>query len=259
MTASRLGTFEQPVDLVRELVSRELRLRYRRSVLGVVWSQLGPLVTLLVLLFVFTRVVPLDVPHYVPFALTGLLAWTWFSAGMVAAVDSVVSSRDLVRQPGFRSGLLPVVSVTAHLIHLVLGLPVLLVAVIIEVGLPNWSVLALPAVALVQFALMLGPGYLLASWNVRFRDVSHIVSVSLLPLFWASPVFYSTSLVPSGYRPWYHLNPLVAVLGGYRRILLDHRWPDWGTLAYPALLGLVLAVIGIRRYTASAHRFAEEL
>ncbi len=257
--SSHLGSWEQPVDLIRELVSRELRLRYRRSVLGMLWSQLAPLAMLIVLMFVFTRVVPLGIDHYGVFILIGILAWTWFSAGLVAATESVVTSRDLVRRPGFRSELLPAVAVTAHLVHLLLALPVLVVAVLLRVGPPDEAVIALPAIIVAQYVLTTGPAYLLAAWHVRYRDIGHLVNVTLPLLFWATPVFYDASSIPERLRAVYAMNPMVHIIAGYRAVLLDSRWPDPIAVVYPLLFGTVCGVVGLRVYRRSAHRFAEEL
>lgn len=246
-------------DLLVELVLRDLRLRYRRSALGAAWSQLGALATLGVLWFLFTRVVPLGIPDYAVFVFAALLAWTWFSAALLAGTGSVVEARDLLRRPGFPVGLLPAVAVTTHLVHYLLALPVLLAAVAVGTGRVPPTAVALPAVLAVQFLLTLGPAYLLAAANVRFRDVAHLVSVSLLPLFYASPVFYGAAQVPSRFHLFYDLNPLAQLFAAYRAVLLEGRWPAWDALAAVAGAGAALAAVGGWAFAAAAHRFPEEL
>jgi lipopolysaccharide transport system permease protein len=246
------------LDLMRELVVRDLRVRYRRSVLGVAWSQLSPLATLAVLTFVFSKVVPLGIPHYALFVYAGLLPWTWFSGAITAGTDAIVANRDLVRRPGVPATLLPVSTVLTHAAYFALSLPVLFGALVVEGGVPGTAV-ALPAVAIVQLLLVLGPVYLLASLQVSLRDTGHLVGVVLLPVFYATPVFYDASSVPDRSRFVYDLNPINRLITAYRDVLLDGRWPDPLPLLVIAVVGMALVAFGRRVFERSADRFAEEL
>jgi lipopolysaccharide transport system permease protein len=246
------------LDLMRELVTRDLRVRYRRSVLGVAWSQLAPLATLAVLTFVFSKVVPLGIPQYALFVYVGLLPWTWFSGAITGGTDAIVANRDLVRRPGVPVGLLPVSTVLTHAAYFALSLPVLFGALVVEGGVPGTAI-ALPAIAVVQLLLVLGPVYLLASLQVSLRDTGHLVGVVLFPVFYATPVFYDASSVPARYRFVYELNPVNRLIGAYRDVLLAGRWPDPVPLAVIAVVGAALVAVGRRVFERSAHRFAEEL
>lgn len=247
------------VDLIAALVTRDVALRYRRSALGLVWSQLGPLVMLGVLTFLFTRVVPLSIPNYAAFVLTALLAWTWFSSSIIAATASVAGSADLVRRPRFPVSLLPVVAVGSNLIHFVLALPVLAFAVVVSTGRLPGTVIALPLVLAVQAILTLGPAWFLAALNVRYRDVSHIVGVVLFPLFYVTPVFYDAAAVPDSAQWIYRLNPLVHLFGAYRGVVLAGRWPTAEPMAVLAGVGFVGALLGHRLFTAMAPSFPDEV
>jgi lipopolysaccharide transport system permease protein len=249
----------QRVDLLWTLVWRDLVLRYRRSVLGIAWSQIGPLALLGVLAFVFSKIVPLGIPHYALFVIVGLLAWTWFSAGLTAAIDSVVTARDLVRLPGFPAALLPAIAVTTHLMHFLLAVPVLLLIVGIVLHGLSVTVIALPLVIASQFLVTLAPAYLLAAANVRYRDVSHIVGVALLPLFYASPVFYDADRVPDRYRWIYDNNPIAILLDAYRNCVLFGRWPHWTSLGTVTVLAAAAVVASRRIYNRAAPDFAELL
>jgi lipopolysaccharide transport system permease protein len=249
----------QRIDLVLTLVRRQLVLRYRRSVLGIAWSQLAPLALLGVLAFVFSVVVPLRIPHYALFVIVGLLPWSWFASGISAATESVVEGRDLVRLPGFPTTLLPVVAVTTHLVHFLLALPALVAVVLIVLHQLPLTLAALPLVLVVQFLVMVAPSYLLAAMNVRHRDVSHLVAVALLPLFYASPVFYRVEQVPSRYHWLYDVNPLAQLIVAYRDVLLFGRWPAWGGLAAVAAAATVFALLCRRQFERLAPSFPELL
>ena len=249
----------QRLDLVLTLVRRQLILRYRRSALGIAWSQVAPLALLGVLAFVFSIVVPLRIPHYALFVIVGLLPWTWFASGIAAATDSIVEGRDLVRLPGFPTTMLPVVAVTTHLVHFLLALPALVIVLMIVLHQLPLALAALPLVLAVQFLVMVAPAYLLAAMNVRHRDVSHVVAVALLPLFYASPVFYRVEQVPARYHWLYDVNPLSQLIVAYRDVLLFGRWPAWGGLAVVAAAAIVVAQLCRRHFARVAPAFAELL
>lgn len=246
------------VDLIAVLVLRDLRLRYRRSVLGVAWSQLSPLALLAVLTFVFTEILPLSIPRYALFVYVGLLPWTWFSGALTDGANAIVWSRDLVRRPGVPISLLPVTTVLTHACYFALALPVLFAGLLVDGGVPL-TALALPAIVTVQFVLLLGPVYLVASLQVDLRDTGHLVGVILVPAFYATPVFYEIGSVPERFRWIYDLNPVNQLIGAYRDALLAGRWPDPVPLAALAAVGVVVAWFGRRVFERSAHRFAEEL
>lgn len=260
MTAVRAPrAWRQELDLVVALVARDVTLRYRRSGLGILWSQAGPVVMLAVLTFVFTRVVPLSIPDYAAFVLIGLLAWTWFSGAITAATVSVSDSADLVRRPGFAVALLPLVSVGTHLIQLLLALPVLALATGLSTGRVPVTVVALPAVMAVQALVMLGPAWVLAAANVRYRDVSHLVGVLLLPLFYVTPVFYDAAVAPERLEVLYRLNPLVHLLDAYRDCALHGRWPSAGALLAMAAGGALVGWLGLRTFESQAGTFPDHL
>jgi lipopolysaccharide transport system permease protein len=231
-------------DLVRELLVRDIRVRYRRSVLGILWSQVAPLSLIVILSIVFTRIVPLGIPNYPVFVFVGLSSWNWFQGGLADATASATSNRELVRQPGFPLGLLAPVAIASHLTNYVLSLPVLLGAIAFTTGRVPYTAIALPLVLLVQFALCLGPAYLLSPLQVTMRDTAQIVGISLLLLFYASPIIYDDTRVRlSGLRSLYDLNPLAHLLKAQRDILLYGRWPDIiALLLVGAFAALILAI-----------------
>ncbi|HET7654696.1 MAG TPA: ABC transporter permease [Acidimicrobiales bacterium] len=258
LAAVRTRRVRHAVDLVHELVLRDLRLRYRRSVLGIAWSQLSPLALLAVLTFVFTKILPLQIPRYALFVYAGLLPWTWFSGALTDGANAIVWSRDLVRRPGVPVAFLPVTTVVTHLAYFALSLPVLFVGLTVDGGIPATALL-LPCVVAVQFVLLLGPVYLLASLQVSLRDTGHLVGVVLVPVFYATPVFYQASSVPDRYRWVYDANPAAILITAYRDVLLEARAPELLPLAVLAAIGIALAMFGRRMFERSAHRFAEEL
>ena len=153
-------------DLLLVLVSRDMKLRYKRSVLGSLWTLLNPLGQLLILSFLFRSVLQLAVPRYTSFLFCGLLVWTWFQAALSQATGSMIESSELLRRPGFPVSMLPIVTVTSHLIHFLLALPVLWLFLVLDGSHITSAVLALPLVIALQFMWTLSLAYLTAACHV---------------------------------------------------------------------------------------------
>jgi lipopolysaccharide transport system permease protein len=246
-------------DLVRELVARDIKLRYKRSVLGIAWSLLTPLLQLLVFYLLFQVILALPIGRFSSFTLIGLLVWAWFQTSLSQSANAITGNRELIRRPGFRPAVLPVVTVTTNFIHFLLALPILLIVLVIDGSRLGPSLLTLPLVVILQFALTLSLAYLVASANVVFADTQHLVGVILLLLFFLSPIFYDANSVPEHLQPLYRLNPLVRLLDAYRAVLMEGAQPDWPSLVAPCLLAIGLLFVGYRFFAGMSYRFVDEL
>jgi lipopolysaccharide transport system permease protein len=246
-------------DLIRELVSRDLKLLYKRSVLGIGWTLLSPLLQLAVFTFVFRAILAVNVPHYASFAFSGILIWTWTQSALFHATGLITGNRALIRQPRFPTAILPIVTVTTGLIHFLLALPVLLVFLAIDGVSLTPTCLLLPVLLLLQFALTVSFAYPLAALNVTFRDTQHTLGVVLQLFFYILPIFYDIDRVPAQYRSLYSYNPMVFLLDAYRSILLYGTLPNWSALLGLALLSAVLLPIGYRVFKRQSDRFVEEI
>ncbi|MDB5443529.1 MAG: type transporter [Phenylobacterium sp.] len=246
-------------DLLVELVRRDLKIRYKRSILGIGWSLLNPFLQLLIFTFVFGHILRLNIPHYPAFVFAGLIAWTWFSSALFSAPLAIAGNPELVRRPGFPVAALPVLTVASNAIPFVLALPVLFLFILADGGRLGLSVLALPLVVVVQFILTLGLACIVASSHVRFRDTQHLVGLAVMLGFYVTPVFYSARSMPEKYRLAFDLNPMAILLNAYRDVLIDNRWPSWAPLAAVLVAGLTLLAVGYAVFERTRASFAEEL
>lgn len=247
-------------DLLIELVARDINLRYKRSFLGVIWSLLTPLVQLLVLRFVFTVVLPLDIPNYTAFLFTGLLVWSWLATSLDQAAGSIVENRELVRLAGFPVAVLPAVTVASNLVQLLFALPILGLFLWLGGGVPLTAApLFLPVLLAIQFLLTLSVGYLVAALHVTFRDVKHLLGIALTLGFYLTPVFYRVDNAPAHYAGLYALNPMVHLLEAYRAILLEGTLPSLVHLGWVTLASTLLLALSFRLFVRASHRFADEL
>jgi lipopolysaccharide transport system permease protein len=246
-------------DLLRELVVRDLKLRYERSVLGVLWAVVNPVAQLLVFVLVFQYVLRLDIPNYALFVFSGVVAWNWTREGLMRAANAISGNRDLIRQPGFPLALLPVVSLATPLVDLLVSLPLLVLLAAFGGGAITVALLALPLVIALHFLLLQGIGYLVAAAHVLFRDTGHLLGVGLMLMFYVTPIFYDIRKIPPGLRFGYALNPMTHVVTAYRAILMRGELPEARVLLLALLIGGILCWIGRGVFERVSHRFAEEL
>lgn len=225
-------------DLCSALGRRDVTLRYRQTVLGVVWVVLQPMVAGGVFTVIFGRVARLQsgAQSYFLFAYAGFVAWSAFSNALTRAAASVIGQGNLVTKVFFPRLVLPVSALFSAVVDFLVGMASLLIVFTIKPAPIGAALLTLPFWTVLLFAMGLGLGTIAAALSVRFRDVQHALPVLVQLLLYASPVAYATSAVPESIRAWFVLNPLTGALDGF-------RWACIGT-APPSATGVAIAVAG---------------
>jgi ABC-type polysaccharide/polyol phosphate export permease len=255
--------------LIRTLVVRELKARYRGSALGFLWSFIHPLMLLAVYTFVFTFVFqPMrgdDVDPYALYLFCGLLPWTWFSSALAEAANSLVSNGNLIKKIIFPAEVLPVVAVVSNGVNFVLGLPIYFLFWLIfkPEGL-SWHVLWLPVVIAVQFVFSLGLGLFLSALTVHYRDVRDLLANVLTLWFFASPVIYSFNLLetqnPESMLPTLlQANPMTHIIEGYHAAIFTGELIHWKRLGVTGLVSVAVFVAGYLFFDRLRDSFAEEV
>lgn len=208
--------------LIQSLVSRELKARYRGSVLGFFWSFANPLLLLLVYTFVFAYVMPPPegIHNYALFFFTGILPWTWFSASLLESSSVLITGGNLIKKVMFPAEILPIVTVLANLVHFLFGLPILIAFLIffdapIELSELPWF----PIAIFVQLLLTLGLALILAALTVHFRDLKDILGNVMTLWFFATPIIYYWKNAPPRIRPFLNINPFTHLAITYQEIL----------------------------------------
>ncbi len=234
--------------LIQSLVSRELKARYRGSMLGFLWSFANPLLLLLTYTLVFTVVLPNRDPSIKPywlFLFCGILPWTWFQASLAESSGVIIVSGNLIKKVLFPAEVLPTVSVLTNLVHFLLGLPILLAFLAWKQHL-GWMALALPLPMLVQLVLSLGLALFLSALTVHFRDILNILTHVLHLWFFATPIIYSYAALPEGspLRRVLRLNPMTHVIVTYQQMLFGGRVDHWRGLFLALLVGLAAFAAG---------------
>lgn len=255
--------------LVLNLVLRELKARYKRSVLGFLWSLLNPLAMMIVFTVVFTVIMPSQIENYPIFLLCGLLPWNYFTGALMLSINSVAGNANLVKKVYFPREVLPISSVLAALVNFLLGLAVLMVALIItKTNFSPWLWL-LPFVILIQTCFTLGVALFLSAVNVYYRDTLMIMDVVLLAWFFLTPVVYSISTLPSSYeilgvtvnlqRLMYILNPMASLIAAYRDLLYWGHRTGLDFFLRTAVTSIGVLIIGYWFFTRHSRDFGEKV
>ncbi len=257
--------------LIQSLVSRELKARYRGTILGFFWSFVNPLMLLSVYTVVFGFIIrPRDPAFegspwlYALFLFCGVLPWqVWFSASSLESANVLLVQGNLIKKMLFPTEILPIVVVISNFIHFLFGLPILLIFVPILGKTYTPYLLFLPVVFLVQFIFTLGFGFLVSSLTVHFRDIKDILANLLTFWFFASPIIYSmNSKIVADHevlRVLLNLNPMTHIMWGYQNCIYYGELIRWKRLGVALLASLVLLYVGYYIFDRLRDSFPEEV
>jgi len=254
--------------LIRTLVGRELKARYRGTVLGFFWSFFNPLLLMVVYTVVFGFILKPRDPSlgegpwvYALFLFAGILPWTWFSSSLNDSANVLMINGNLIKKILFPAEILPIVSVTSNFIHFLFGLPILLIFLFVFGKPPTVYILLLPAVILVQYIFTLGFGLLLSALTVHFRDIKDILSNLLTFWFFSTPIVYSLGMLQNAptLRRILDLNPMTHVIGGYHDCLFYGQPFDWIKLGLTLVFSLLFFLAGYAVFDRLRDSFPEEV
>jgi ABC-type polysaccharide/polyol phosphate export permease len=231
-------------ELIWALALKDLRVRYKRSVLGFLWALLNPLFMMVILTVVFSAVMRQPIDQYAVFLLVAILPWTFFSQALSYAVESIVGNGELLKKLYIAKSVFPISAVLANLINFFLSLiPLIFLLAVLRFPF-HWTWIYLPFPLICLTAFTLGFGFFCAAANVFFRDVSHIVQIVLAGWFYCSPIIYSLDFIPRKYYLFFRFNPMVYILNGFRMCLYHGMLPTVQSAAMSLACGLGFLVLG---------------
>ena len=252
-----LSSWRHSVELTGALVAKEFRVRYRNSLLGVLWSLLNPVCFALVLYAAFRPVLHAPSDDYVAFLLAGLFPWQWFANTVASSPAVFLSNATLVKRTALPRVLLPIATVANHLVHFIVALSLAVPALILTGHKPAavW-LLGIPLLLVLQGLTCLGLSLALSALNVVFRDLEHLTLVVLQLLFFTTPTIYSEELVPERLQPLFALNPMYHLVPLWRHLMLDGRL-DGAALPGAAVCSAAALAIGWSVHRKLEARLAE--
>jgi len=256
-------------ELAQNLVVRDLKVRYKNSVLGVIWSLLNPLMMMLVFTVVFTVMRGRAIARFPVFVLVGLLPWQFFANSVSTATQSIVGNAQLINKVYFPKEVLVISSILSNLVNFLVALLVLIpILIVFDIPFTRW-LLFLPVMVFIQLLFTLGVGFIVATANVFYRDVQMIMEVVLLAGFFLTPVFYSMDILPRNYvlygmnidvwRTVRWLNPMASIIDNYRVIFFYGAPPAFDFLIRTLVTAIFFFVIGLLIFYRYQARFSEEV
>lgn len=246
-------------EMIRMLVRRDLRGRYKKSFLGFLWTFLNPLLQLGVYTIVFSVIMRSGIEKYYLYLFIALIPWMFFATSVQGGTTCVLTQKDMVTKIYFPRQVLPIAHVTTCFVNMLLCFIVVLLVCLVDVGL-NFAVLPyLIPVMLTEFLLALGLCFIVSGATVYFRDLEHIMGIFVMLWQFLTPIMYSIEMVPEEMRGVFMMNPMTSIIMCYRDILYSKQAPHLQTLLLSVIFGVVFLVLGWLLFNHLQKRFAEEL
>lgn len=248
-------------ELFRVLAWRDLAVRYKQTVIGVMWALLRPFLTMIIFTIIFGHIAKLPPDGNTPYALmvfAGILPWTFFSTGLSEASNSLINNTNLISKVYFPRLIVPIAAIVVAFVDFLISFCILLLMMAWYRFAPDWRILLLPIFTVLAFLASVGPAVWIASLNVKYRDFRFIIPFIVQFGLYVSPIGFSSSVVPEQWRLLYSLNPLVGVVDGFRWCILSGQTE----LYLPGLLSSVIVIafflwFGVRQFRKTEKGLAD--
>ncbi|MEK7548580.1 MAG: ABC transporter permease [Patescibacteria group bacterium] len=246
-------------DLIVALVRKEVKVRYKNSFLGYLWSILLPLSQALVFYVAFKFIVRIQIENYVLFLVAGLFPWQWFVNSVQSSATAFLGNATLIKKTVFPREFIIYANVLNDLVHFLLSLPVILIFLLAyHQGLHLTTLLILPILLIIQFFLTTGVALIVSTVNVFFRDLERLVVIMISVLFYLTPIVFAESMIPPKLNFLLFANPLAGLISSYRQLFL-YGTVNWSYLALAAGYAIIFFIIGRNVFKKLQWRFAEVL
>lgn len=255
----QLASLWQFRDLLYFLVWRDVKVRYKQTIIGLAWAVLQPLLTMVVFTVVMGKFagVPSDGVPYPVFVYSALLPWNLFASSLSRGGDSIVQNANLISKIYFPRLILPIAGIMSPMLDFLVASAILFGLMAWYGVAPGWGILTLPFFVLLTVLTSLAIGLWLSALNVRYRDVGHAIPFLVQLGMFVSPVAYPVSMVDPAWRPYYGLNPMAGVIEGFRWALLGTAQPDFRVIAISAVMVIALLIPATAYFRHTERTFAD--
>ncbi len=246
-------------SLISNLVVREVKARYRGSMLGFLWSFLNPLLLVSVYTLVFSVLLRFRMEKdYIPHLISGLLPWLWFSSSLLEASGSIIAGGNLIKKILFPAEVLPLVTVLSNCVNFILSLPILFLLVAFFRSI-HLSVLVLPVVVLIQLIFTIGLAFMVSALCVHYRDIQHLLGNILTLWFFLTPIIYPLEQIPERFRFLVSVNPVAPLIIAYQDMFYRGQLPNFSQLSIVAVMAIIMYTMGTAVFERYRGTFAEEV
>ncbi len=246
-------------ELLRNNIKKEIRGRYKGSILGILWSFINPLLQTLIYAFIFPLILQNVQDNYVAFLIIGVFTWYFFANTIANGNRIIINNANIINKIYFPREILPISSVTSGLVNYLISFPIILIFLLFsKIGFSIY-ILLVPLIILIEYILTLGIIFITSSITVYIRDFEFIVNFFINLLFYATPILYAVNDIPSKWQWLIKLNPITSIINSLRDILLYHNCPNILSLLLALISSLVILIIGIFIFRKLEKRFSEEL
>jgi lipopolysaccharide transport system permease protein len=245
-------------ELLYVLTARDVKVRYKQTVLGIAWALLQPLANMLLFTLIFGRLakLPSDGFPYPIFVFAGLLPWTFFANSISSSAESIVGASTLITKVYFPRIIIPLAAVCTALVDFVIAFFILLILMLFYGVGWSFNLLLAPVLMMALGFTALGIGTMLAALNVSYRDFRYLVPFGIQFWMFASPIVYPSSMIPEKWQWLYHINPVAGIVGGFRSVFLGSPL-DWSALGTSMLASIVIFLLGVMMFERAERRFAD--
>ena len=259
LSALRLAEIWEFRELFYFLVWRDIKIRYKQTFLGATWALIRPLMGMIVFTILFNKLVGFSVTGvpYLLFTFCGVVAWNFFSEGVMGASQSLLMNANLISKVYFPRVIIPAAALLAGLVDFAIAFSLAIVLMIYFQFVPTLTIVLLPAFIFLTILTSLGIGFWFSSISVQYRDVAHALPFIVQVLFWITPVGYAASKIPEDYRVVYWLNPIVCVIEGFRWSMLHCGSLPWHLVLLSSLVAFALFITGLMNFLRMERRFAD--
>lgn len=247
-------------EMIASLVRKDLRGRYKGSVLGFLWTFINPLCQLLIYTIVFSVILKSGIDKFYLFLFVALVPWIFFSSSITGGAISVITQQDMVKKIYFPRQVLPIAYVTSCFVNMLFCFIIIFLVLIISgVGVNFKALFYLPLIMIVEYILVLGIALLTSAFTVYFRDLEHILGLITMAWMYLTPIMYSVDMVPKEFITIFNLNPMTPIIIAYRDILYYKQIPHMTTLLQATVIGICILIIGNIVFEKLQKGFVEEL
>lgn len=247
-------------DMIFSLVRRELRGRYKGSVLGFLWTYINPLCQVVVYSAVFSVIFKVEIDKFYLYLIIGMMPWTFFNTSVQGGTTCIRAQADMVKKIYFPREVIPIAYVTSAFVNMLLSFIIVFLAVLVSgYGFDLQVLLYLPLIMVIEYLLALGIAFIVSSITVYFRDLEQIVGVIMMAWIYITPIMYNMDYVPEEYRSLIVLNPMTPIVEVYHQILYYRMVPTTNYLLLAGGASLVIFIVGFFVFGRLDRNFAEEM